>query len=47
MIDHNTHKLMTSNETRLTVEIVDIIISEGLYFNLSQNLGSINSFTWK
>ena len=27
---------MTSNETRLTVAISDIIISEGLSFNLSQ-----------
>ena len=27
---------MTSNDARLTVEISDIIISEGLYFNLSQ-----------
>ena len=27
---------MTSNETRLTVLISDLIISEGLYFNLSQ-----------
>ena len=26
---------MSSNETRLTVSIADIIISEGLYFNLS------------
>ena len=28
--------MMTSNETRLTVEIDDLIISEGLSFNLSQ-----------
>ena len=27
---------MTSNETRLTVEIADLVISEGLSFNLSQ-----------
>ena len=27
---------MTSNETRLTVAIADLIISEGLSFNLSQ-----------
>ena len=27
---------MTSYETRLTVAITDLIISEGLYFNLSQ-----------
>ena len=28
--------MMTSNETRLTVAIADLIISEGLSFNLSQ-----------
>ena len=28
--------MMTSNETRLTVNISDLIISEGLSFNLSQ-----------
>ena len=28
---------MTSNETRLTLAISDIITSEGHYFNLSQN----------
>ena len=27
--------MMTSNETRLTVSIADLIISEGLSFNLS------------
>ena len=27
---------MTSNETRLTVGMADLIISEGLFFNLSQ-----------
>ena len=37
---NNTQKMMTSNETRLTVAIADLIISEGLSFNLSQNLGS-------
>ena len=36
MGDHNTQKMMTSNETRLTVEISDLVISEGLSFNLSQ-----------
>ena len=36
MEDNNTQKMMTSNETRLTVAINDIIISEGIYFNLSQ-----------
>ena len=34
--DHNTQKLMTSNKTRITVAIADIIIFEGLSFNLSQ-----------
>ena len=34
--DNNTQKMMTSNETRLTVAITDFIISEGLSFNLSQ-----------
>ena len=28
--------MMTSNETLLTVAIADLIISEGLYFNVSQ-----------
>ena len=36
MGDNNTQKMMTSNETRLTVSIADIIISEGLSLNLSQ-----------
>ena len=36
MGDNNTEKMMTSNETRLTVTIADIIISEGLSFNISQ-----------
>ena len=34
--DNNTQKMMTSNETRLTVAIADLVISEGLSFNLSQ-----------
>ena len=33
---HNTHKIMTSNETRLKVAIANIIISGGLYFNIYQ-----------
>ena len=33
--DNNTQKIMTSNETRLTVAIADLIISEGLSFNIS------------
>ena len=36
MVYNNTQNMMTSNDARLTVEISDIIISEGLYFNLSQ-----------
>ena len=40
MGDNNTQKMMTSNETRLAVAITNIIISEGFYFNLDQNLGS-------
>ena len=35
MGDNNTQKMMTSNETLLTVAIADLIISEGLYLNLS------------
>ena len=34
--DNNTQKMMTSDETRLTVAIVDLVIYEGLSFNLSQ-----------
>ena len=34
--DNNTQKTMTYNDTRLTVAISDIIISEGLYLNLDQ-----------
>ena len=36
MGDHNTQKIITSNETHLIVKIYDLVISEGLYFNLSQ-----------
>ena len=36
MVDNNTQKMMTSNETRLTFTITYIIIYEGLSFNLSQ-----------
>ena len=36
MDDHNTHKIMTSNETRLKVTISDLIIFEGLSLNLFQ-----------
>ena len=37
-IDGNYQKLITSNDTRLTIEISDLIISEGLLFNLSKKL---------
>ena len=36
MGDNNTQKMMTSDDIRLTVAIADLIISEGLSFNLSQ-----------
>ena len=36
MGDNNTQKMMASNKTRLRVSIADLIISEGLSFNLSQ-----------
>ena len=36
MRDNNTQKIITYNETRLTVEITDLIIYEDIYFNLSQ-----------
>ena len=36
MGDNNTQKMMTSNETHLTVAIADLIIYVGLSFNLSQ-----------
>ena len=35
MGDNNTQNMMTSDDTRLTVAINDLIISDGLYFNLS------------
>ena len=38
MGNHNTQKIMTSNETHLTVAIADLIISGGLYFNIAQKL---------
>ena len=36
MGDHNKQKMMTSNETRLTISIADLIISEVISFNLAQ-----------
>ena len=36
MGDNNTQNIMTSNETCITVAISDVIISEGLYFELSK-----------
>ena len=34
MGENKTHEMTTSTDTRLTVLITDITISEGLYFNL-------------
>ena len=36
VIDGNSQKLITSNDTRLTIAIADLILSEGLPYNLSQ-----------
>ena len=36
MGDQNTQKMMTSNETHLTVAIAYIIVSEGVSSNLAQ-----------
>ena len=36
MVDNNTQKMMTSNETGLILAITDIIISEDISSNLSQ-----------
>ena len=36
MGDHNTHKIMASNETRLTVALSYLVIYEGLSFNVAQ-----------
>ena len=36
MVDNNTQKMMTYNETCLTVAIADLVIYEGISFNLSQ-----------
>ena len=35
-INGNSQKLITSNDNCLTIAISDLIISEGLYFNLDQ-----------
>ena len=32
--ENNYHKMMSSKETRLTVKINDLIISEGVSFNI-------------
>ena len=47
MGDHNTQKITTPNETRLTVAIVNFIISKGLSFNLSEKKGSIKCLIWQ
>ena len=36
MGNNNTQNMMNFNETRLTIAIYDFLISEGLYFNISQ-----------
>ena len=36
MGDHNTKKMMTYKETCLTLAISYLIISDGLYYNISQ-----------
>ena len=36
MGDNNTQKIMTSNETHITVAIAHLIIYEGFSFNISQ-----------
>ena len=36
MGDHNTQKMITFNETHLTLAISNLIISEGLSFNISK-----------
>ena len=36
MGDKNIQRMMTSKETRLTVAIANLVISKGLYFNISQ-----------
>ena len=36
MGDHNTQKIMTSNDTHLTVAITDLMMSEGLLLNIAQ-----------
>ena len=37
MGDHNTHIMITSNKTYVTVAISDLVISEGLSLNIAQN----------
>ena len=36
MGDYNTQKMMTYSDTRLTAAITDLVISEGISYNLSQ-----------
>ena len=40
MGDHNAQGVMTSNKILLTVAIYDLIVSEGLSFNIAQKSGS-------
>ena len=46
-IDGNSQKPITSNDTRLTIAIADIIISEVLSFNLSQIQYSRRYWIWQ
>ena len=47
VIDGNSQKAITSNETCITISIADLIISEILSFNLSQNHYSRRYLIWK
>ena len=44
MGENSAQKMMSSNETRLTVAITDLITSEGLSLNLTQKPSFENVF---
>ena len=46
-IDGNYQKSITSKETRLIIAIADIIVSEGISFNLSKNQYSRRYWIWQ
>ena len=46
-IDGNSQESINSNDTCLTITIADIIIYEGLSFNLSQNHDSRMYWSWQ